>query len=189
MSSIKIDYSRIFSIKKEIDIKNQGSLGNGEFDKVLKKWSARYVDFTKRRYKEQSGGGGEWPKLKRKRKRGKKKSAKILIDTGTLMRAITPKISTSGAWITRKIQQGKSTILRIGYGAQGKHPSGVGLQEIAHFHQTGAGNLPIRQIIVTPSTEIVEAMGNDYLKAVKKVKREERHQKRRDFIERRRKGL
>ena len=178
MSKITIDYSRIFSLIREIDKKNKGTtISNTGFDRVIRKWSTRYVAFTKQRYRKLSSGGGEWPRLKRKRKRGTLKAAKILIDTGTLFRAISPKIQATGAWIIRKIRINKGSGLRIGYGAQGKHPAGIGLQEIASFHQTGAGKLPVRRIVVEPTKVIVSAMAKDYSNEINRIKRKPPHKK------------
>lgn len=116
----------------------------GHMDRLFKQVGARYLGFVRKRYVEYARGGGDWPPLKRKRKHGKKAKASVLIDTGTLLNALT--IGAPGN-LFRKIRGG----IRVGFGGPHKHPEGKAtIADIAGFHNTGEGNLPERRIIVEP---------------------------------------
>lgn len=138
--------------------------GGGPFRKLYKQWGARYRGFVRTRFVRFSRGGGSWPKLKSKRRRGALGAAAILRDTGTLFAALQPVFIGSPGAIEQDIEFG----IRVGYGGPHKHPSGAGVSiaDIASFHQVGAGALPRREIIVAPDNTTIAAMKKDALRAL-----------------------
>lgn len=133
--------------------------GNKATRPMLIKWGARYRAFVQRRFIKFSRGGGDWPPLKRKRKRGKLSSAKILRNTGTMLAALTPVFKD----VPGQIQKYRQLSVLVGYGGPSAHPSGgtATIADIAEFHQTGAGNLPERKIIVPPDSRTLNGMAKD----------------------------
>lgn len=138
-------------------------------------WAARYRSFSRERFVKQSQGGGDWPTLAdstKKRRRGPRKGHKvarsfaILRDTGTLLTALNVQFTRSPGQLQQQISQG----IRVGYGGNHKHPSGAAtIADIAHFHQTGAGRLPRRTIIVDPDQRTVQLMGSDMQRALNRL--------------------
>ena len=60
------------------------------------------------------------------------------------------------------LQEDISFGVRVGYGGPSKHPGGkASIADIAGFHDSGAGNLPERKIIVVPDTRTLDAMAGD----------------------------
>ena len=139
---------------------------SGPFGNAMIRWAIRYREFVQKRFVRLGSGGGEWPRLKRKRKRGKLVRAKILRDTGALLAALSPVFSSAAGAIQRRINKG----IRVGYGGPAKHSKGrVTVAQIAHWHQVGAGNLPVRKIIVQPSRRVRQLMGQDLIRAAREV--------------------
>lgn len=135
---------------------------------VFTQWGVRYLTWTQRRYRKNAAGGGQWPALKPAtiaRRRGEGKGVRILIDTKTLLGALTPgrpgnlfKFITGG--------------VRVGFGGPSRHPGGKAtIRDIAVFHQKGKGHLPKRQILHEPDSNLVRAMMLDLKRAVKKIGR------------------
>lgn len=139
---------------------------SGPFANAMIRWAVRYREFAQKRFVRLSSGGGEWPRLKRKRKRGKLIRAKILRDTGALLAALSPVFSSAGGALQKRINKG----VRVGYGGPAKHSKGrVTVAQIAHWHQVGAGNLPVRKVIVEPSRRVRQLMGQDLIRAASEV--------------------
>ncbi|MCH7813907.1 MAG: hypothetical protein IID40_07790 [Planctomycetes bacterium] len=139
-----------------------------------RRWGARYSAFVRRRFTRQ--GDGSWRKLSPatiKARRGKGKGAKILRDTGTLLAALT--IGAPGN-LFKLIRGG----IRFGFSGM-RHPKGkASIRDIAVFHETGAGNLPKRPILVPPDDRTLRGMQNDVKEVVQKLgKRNERLLRRR----------
>ena len=88
----------------------------------------------------------------------------ILRDTGTLMNALS--IGHSGNRIDKRIQA-------VAFGFRGaKHPGGkVTVKDIATFHQTGAGPLPVRAILVQPDEPTRRGMLADGTRAMQQALR------------------
>ena len=132
--------------------------GFGPVRDALKKWGARYRGAVQRRFVKMSGSG--WKRLKRKRKRGAKQNAQVLRDTGHLFAALNAQFTRKPGQLEQAIPFG----VRVGYGGSGAHPSNVTVAQIAEWHQTGAGDLPIREIIVGTNElqpGLVPAMAKD----------------------------
>lgn len=91
----------------------------------------------------------------------------ILRDTGTLFLALTPTWSAKPGALEQHIPMG----VRVGYGGPQRHAKGGGatIADIASFHQTGAGHLPVRRIIVDPTPQLVDAMRDDMERALRKM--------------------
>lgn len=86
------------------------------------------------------------------------------------MIAVTAKVKVDLSGIARLRLRAKPFRLTVGYGGPGRHPSSskATVAEIASYHNEGAGNLPVRRIIVAPPPEVIERMGNDLKQAVEK---------------------
>ncbi len=139
---------------------------NGPFHQAMLRWAVRYRSFLQKRFVRLSSGAGEWPKLKHKRKRGKLNGAKVLRDTGTLLAAMSPVFSNTPGQLQKRIRRG----IRVGYGGPAKHSgSDVSVARIAKWHQTGAGRLPVRRIIVHPSPRLRKQMMGDLRKAASEI--------------------
>jgi hypothetical protein len=148
----------------------------GPIGRAIKQWGVRYLTETKRRFVKNSGGGGEWPGLKKitkrratgtrrrkvdsKERKAAEKKVKILRDTGTLFRALS--IGNPGN-LFKRIRGG----VRVGFGGPSKHPDGEAtIRDIAVFHDEGKGDLPKRQILHKPTPEFVKMMRKTLGKAI-----------------------
>ena len=111
--------------------------------------AARYLGFTRRRFITYSRGGGSWPPLKkstiRKRRKGRGSgSPAILRDTSTLLTSLGQ--GAPGNVISRTTNG-----IAVGIGGSARHGKrGRTIGQIAEFHQIGAGNLPVREVIPGP---------------------------------------
>lgn len=131
---------------------------NGPVRRAFKQWGYRYRTWAQQRFDAYSKGGGDWPPLKTKRKRGELAAASILRDTNTLFTALDPTFSNKPGQLEEKIPFG----IRVGFGGPHRHPSGTAtIADIAMFHDQGMGNNPQRQIIVDPPVQVVLQMARD----------------------------
>lgn len=154
-----VDLKRFDRIVDQIRGKKQ----TPEVQAAYKKWGFRYLAWTRRKFIENSSGGGDWKPLKNKRKRGAKALAKILRDTGTLFKALT--VGAPGN-LHKLIKNGVS----VGFGGPAKHPEGKAtIADIARMHQNGEGNLPKRQILHRPDTGLIRQMIEDLRRAIEKL--------------------
>lgn len=130
--------------------------GSGPIRAAIRQWGARFRAFIQERFVRMSRGG--WPPLKRRRRRGKGGSVAILRDTGTMFNALTPVFASKPGAIQKDIPFG----VRVGYGGPARHPKGkASIHDIARFHQTGAGPLVKREIIVGPDQRTLDLMAAD----------------------------
>lgn len=158
--NVKLDLEGLRKFRYEID-KPQGPIRD-----AIRQWAHRYRAFIQRRYRNYSRGGGDWPPLKRARKRGSLGRASILIDTGTLFRAVDPVFRGQGGALQQDLPLG----IRVGFGGPARHPKGrATIADIARFHNAGEGHLPQRQIIVAPPQVVRNAMAGDMQRALKKL--------------------
>jgi len=126
-----------------------------------------YMSFTRRRYIKFSRGGGDWKALKpatvKRRKKGKGKkakgaSAKILVDTGILLNALSP---GAPGYMNKMIGKKK---VRVGFGKtqhkskKGEKKKPMTYQRLADIHQRGLGNSPAREIFVKPDRPALRRM-------------------------------
>lgn len=138
---------------------------DGPIRDAMKQWGARYRSFAQRRFVKFSRGGGDWPPLKRARRRGAKGAAAILRDTGLMFAALGPSLGVPGQ-LHENIRFGIAT----GYGGPGKYPSGqASIADIAGFHQAGKGSLPVRKTIVKPDARTTRLMASDMERAMLKM--------------------
>ena len=148
---------------------------HGPLNDVYLTWGSRYRAFAKLRYMKFARGGGNWAPLSEVTKRRRRKAAKgkkgprsfsILIDKGTLVAALEPKIENPGS-IKKLIGKG----VRVGYGGSAKHPRAKGLTiaRLAEIHHRGLGNVPARPIIVRPDTKTLRGMVSDLERGIKKM--------------------
>jgi hypothetical protein len=167
-SNVRVDLKPLDRFAAEVK-RDLRSTGNGPVRRAIRQWAARYRSFVQQLFDNNSKGGGGWASLaastkarrrkaRRGRVRGVARSFSILRDTGLLFAALTP------TW-TRKpgaIQQDIPFGVRAGYGGPARHPGGkASIADIAGFHQTGAGRLPKREIIVDPDQRTLDAMADD----------------------------
>lgn len=178
-ATVKIDLSALKHFKDKLnkDLRAGGQItGGSPINNAIKQWGVRYRSFIRERFIIYSRGGGNWPPLKpltikRKLKGKKKGKSSILIDTGQMFAALDPIFTSKPGALNEKIPFG----VRIGYGGPGvytkKYGGAVTIADVAHFHQTGAGRLPKREIIVPPDAKTVELMTQDMNRAVLKTYR------------------
>lgn len=143
--------------------------GNGPVRRAMRQWAERYRSFAQLRFDSFSKGGGDWAPLKESTKKRRRKARKgrlkgaarsfsILRDNNLLFPALTPVWNRKPGALQKDITFG----VRVGYGGPAKYPGGKAtIADIATFHDTGAGNLPKRQIIVVPDAKTLTAMAGD----------------------------
>lgn len=140
----------------------------GPIRTAIRQWGFRYRGAMQERFVKFSRGGGNWPPLKYKRKRGERKRAAILRDTNTMFGALNPAfISAPGQY-----QEDISWGIKVGYGGPSgyvKGKSAATVADVAEFHQTGAGHLPVRKTIVIPEPRVINSMANDMQRALIKL--------------------
>lgn len=167
--------------------------------KILKLWSQRIRTFLMREFKKNSQGGGRWKPLKIERnepspaKQAKKNSEQvsvskhfenqaILIDTGTLYKALDPNVLNPGA-LEKISYTGNTAMVSVGWGGPAIHPPSkrksskktphVTVGEIAVLHHYGTGAIPARPLLVPPDDVTIrgltEIAQEEILKVAKKV--------------------
>lgn len=130
--------------------------------RILTKWGVRFRSAMQQRFVVFSRGGGDWPKLKHKRKRGKLESAAILRDTGLMFQALSPVFQSLPGQAENQRPGRFET--EVGYGGPGKYTgrgSSASLADIASFHHVGAGFLPVRKVVDRPQASAISAMAKD----------------------------
>ncbi len=141
--------------------------GNGPIRKALNQWAFRYRSFSRRRWLDQSKGGGAWPALKPATvARRRKKSDKILIDTATMLGGFTPMFSGKPGQVQKDIKFG----VNVGVGGSAKHPSGqITMGELYKIHHFGLGRVPVRTLVVEPDSKTVDGMVKDMRRGLRKA--------------------
>jgi len=159
--------------------------GPGHMAVAFKRWGVRYRSFSQNRFNtlSKSGGGGIWPPLAEVTKRRRRKQRKgyrgkrrwgLLRDTSLLFYALQAKFTGAGGQWEQAIPGG----IEVGYGGDAVHKDAGGkggkatIADIAMFHQTGAGNLPVREIIVDPDPPTITGMIKDLTLALKRIERD-----------------
>ena len=185
MSSVTIDLRGLNNLEKLVRDGMRGGGKGNPIRRAFHQWGARYRGFVQERFDRFSKGGGNWKALSKatvkRRRKGRKRTARsksktfstgsaaILKDTGTLFRALQPGFVSLPGQLEKDIQYG----IRVGFGGPGKHPnSRFTIAQIARAHQTGAGKLPKREIIVDPDIRTVAGMQADMQRAVNKAVRQ-----------------
>lgn len=136
----------------------------GPIGTMFKQIGVVYLGYTRRRFVKMSRSG--WAPLKQKRRRGALSKALVLRDTGILLNALT--VNQPGN-LLKKIDSG----VRVGFGGPARHSGGrATIGKIAFYHDTGAGNLPKRQILAEPDAKTYTTMKRIIQKAVNKLGKE-----------------
>lgn len=160
----------------------------GHLKSFLMKTEVRYIGAMRKRFADNSKGGGDWPKLAnstifaRMRKYNDGNPA-ILRDTGILMNVLTPLQAVPG-----KFFEFIAFGFRTGFGGSAVHAlhkalrnkrsrkqvrsrtvANTTIAEIAAFHQEGGKNLPQRKILVGPDGVLMSAIQGDLDTAIKRV--------------------
>lgn len=176
----------------DIDIPGIKGLANAivtgnapEINTALKQWGARYRAFAQRRFDTFSKGAGDWPPIKPRRhgrdkvaaevkaSKGKKpRGPTILRDTNLLFLALSPAFTGR----LGSFQDITSFTVTVGYTDLARHvnketgkTSKVSIAQIVRYHDRGAGNLPIRRIIVLPPQHVVDGCKRDMSRALMKI--------------------
>jgi len=142
--------------------------GTAEIKTMVKQWAARYRTYSQKRFIEQSAGGGDWPPLKRARKRGSLESALILRDTGLMLGALNP-VFTGAPGQLEELDGSHPIGIRVGFGGGAAYQTGARVADVSEYHQTGAGNLPVREILVQPDSQTLQGMEKDADRAIGKM--------------------
>lgn len=133
---------------------------------VYHQWAARYRGFLRERFVRYSRGGGDWAPLKKKRRRGARKKAAILRDTGTLFAVLDVAFQNNPGQLQQDLPNG----VRVGFGGPETHPEGsMTVARLAEIHHFGEGRMPERQIIVDPSEEVQQDMVGDVERYWKRI--------------------
>lgn len=169
--TVNVDLEPLKRFNTQLSSDLRGST-SGPIRAAMRQWGARYRAFVQERFASYSRGGGAWPPLKASTKRGRRKARRgakgtrsfgILRDTGTLFNALTPVFSAKPGQLQKDIPFG----VRVGYGGASRHPTAkASVHDLAVFHQTGAGVLQKREIIVQPDSRTVSLMAEDMDRAI-----------------------
>ena len=149
--------------------------GNSPIRHALDQWKTLLARFLTHRWYTFSQGGGNWKALKpatltRKIKKGLLPF--ILRATDEMFQAFAPAMSGKPSRVAEDIPLG----VRVGFGGDMSYPHStahVQMSKLAMWHQTGAGNLPARKIIVPPDTETKKQMRDVMQEAMVKTARGE----------------
>lgn len=173
-------------------LRRQSLGGEGPVRDTFRQWAARWRSFTRQRFDRLSkSGGGEWKGLEESTKKGRRKGRRrstgarlfaILRDTNLLFNAVITTLGGSSKTWKKPggLQQDIKAGIRVGYGGPALHTKRNGttkgkatIADIAAFHQTGAGHLPERKIVVAPDDATIRRMNGDLERGVKKLITEE----------------
>jgi len=160
--TISLDKLKLWRKSIRSQLKQSSS---GDLTVVFKQWAVRYRSFAQDRFDRASKGDGTWERLSpvtiARRRKG---SSTILRDTGTLFAALAPTWSAPPGSINELIDGG----VRVGFGGSASHPEGFAtIAQIASYHQVGGGRLPRREIIVQPTSNVIDAFASDLERALK----------------------
>lgn len=158
---------------------------SGPVGVVRKLWTKQYEVFVRRRFNVYSRGGGDWPPLQpktiRARRRGptskrgaskrrlltsgggRSSGVSILKDTGILFNALSIGAVGNAA---RGIPSG----IAFGF-ASASHKGGASIATIARAHDSGAGHLPRRRILVKPDKPTADRMAKTFVTTLAKAAR------------------
>lgn len=171
----------------------------GGLTSVYNQWGTRYLTWTRRRFKKNSKGGGEWPPLspvtltyrrvigspltrtKGGRKRSKKAKAKFKEKfSGAAKKAkilidtgVLFKSLTEGAKgnLFQKLNRG----IRVGFSNTKVHKGrSFTIRQLAMWHQVGSHvtNLPARPILHNPDSKFKIQMVQSLAKGIRKIIKE-----------------
>jgi len=143
--------------------------GNGPIRAAMHEWNVLIARFLTARWEKMSHGG--WTPLRpvtlaRKAKLGL--LMLILRATDKMFQAFSPEFARKPGKVSQDIPFG----VRIGFGPDMRYPhtkGGPTMASIAMWHQSGAGRLPVRKIIVPPDTATKAQMRAVMTKAMKEV--------------------
>jgi len=185
MSDVRLKVN-ITPLKKLVDL---FSTGGQELTRVFKQWGVIYSAYVRRRFVENSRGGGGWPDLAESTKRGrarrkaaskqvKREGGKLVImqptgrkfailrNTGVLYNALSPGVSGNLTEIKRD---------GVVFGFQDQPHGGdkATIRDIATWHDLGMGRNPKREILVAPDAatkeRLLARLGNGFKMAAKRL--------------------
>lgn len=117
-----------------------------------------YRGFIQQRWRRYSSGGGDWIP--------KKAKGRILRDTDTMYSSVEPVFVNAPGQFQKALSDG----ILVGIGGGARHPKAMmPVSTLAAIHQTGAGVVPVRKIIVKPPRRVAEQMSKILKKAHAKI--------------------
>lgn len=131
---------------------------------MLENWGLAALTFLQKRFRKFSAGGGDWKPLAASTlKADKGRRLGILRKTSAIYFALFK--GSAG-----NVFQVVGRFIRIGFGGPGRHPgSEISVAGLAIIHNTGAGNVPQRKIIVNPDLATVNQMKIDARNAFREM--------------------
>lgn len=145
--------------------------GNGPIRAALHEWAAILGRFLTARWERFSFGGGNWRKLRPATLKRKERLGQLLLilrATDQTFESFAPELARKPGRVTEDVPFG----VRVGFGGGMQYPHSRGgptMAQIARWHQTGAGHLPVRKIIVPPDQATVNEMREAMQAAVAEV--------------------
>ena len=121
--------------------------------RLLREWIRIYRRWLYDRFVKFSRGGGNWPDLKPGTKAAKTRQGfgtEILIRTRVLEEQFSP-VSR-----TQIISARQGAVIRFGAGKT--YPDGTPVEDVIRWHNDGAGNLPVRELLPDPDASVVRDM-------------------------------
>lgn len=165
--TVTVDLEDLKRFKRDIDTQLNGAPGP-VYDAVTR-WAFRYRAFAQDRFDQYSKGAGDWPahaeSTLRARRKGKGQGTPALLrDLGLLFAVLNPVFTGQPGALEERIEFG----IRVGFGGNARHGDGgeATIADIASFHQTGAGVVPVREIIVSPVDSVRDDMASDMEDAI-----------------------
>jgi len=152
--NVKVRLDKLAAIRERV--KPDGD----RLTKWKKRSAQRYRSFLFKRFNKFSRGGGNWRNTKR-RKAGKTRF--ILRKTHTLYKALSPVYRG----LPGQYERLDRNYIETGYGGSGRHPNAkMTVANLAKIHNVGNGIIPQRQIIVSPSSEVIQDIKSDLQRSV-----------------------
>lgn len=156
--TVNVNLSRLKRFKENLDA-DLRLAANGPVRRAFQDWVTIYARFLTRRFFLFSLGAGTWKPLKPETLKRKKKRGLlpwILRATDTMFQMFAPQIAAKPGRLSEQIPFG----VRVGFGGgmYMRYPDGPRVAEVAMYHQEGAGNLPVRKIIVPPDQPTIKEM-------------------------------
>lgn len=155
-----------FSETLEADLRLSG---NGQIRAAMHEWNVILARFLVARWERMSRGG--WTPLRPAtlaRKAALGLLMLILRATDRMFQAFSPEFARKPGKVSQDVPFG----VRVGFGPGMRYPhdrGGPTMASIAMWHQTGAGRLPVRKIIVPPDTATKAQMRAVMGKAMKEA--------------------
>lgn len=167
--NIKLNLGPFNQFRKQTTADLKGTGSGPIADAIQHRWAYRYLEYSRKKYRENAAGGGDWPPnapatLKKDKSLGLKRKG-IQRVTDTMYNALIP--GNPGNVIT-KIKGG----VRIGVGGAGRHPSSpLGIGELSKVLTEGRAYTPPRPVLYPPDADCISGLQRDIILGFKDVER------------------